>query len=123
MKTPIRLRVHISEPFDFERENESADLFGTTLDHADPDADEWVIELEGWFRFNEREYDVVMVGPRYVGEHLGQVFDSLLGRPVRIAHRTRDGWHYSMAGMISLAPLPPDEADDIDDLDFDEGSK
>lgn len=106
MADPLRLRIHVSEPFDFERENHNADLFGFTTDQ-DGDADEWEVELEGWFTFNELDYDAVLIGPRYVGEHLSRVHDSILGVPVRIAHRTPDGWHYALAGMISLAPLPP----------------
>jgi len=113
---PVRFRVHVSEPFDFERENESADLYGTTVDHADADADEWVIDLEGWFRFNESDYDTVLIAPRYVGEHLNRVFDSILGQPVRIAHRTPDGWHFAMAGMLSLSPPPKDDDDFDEDL-------
>ncbi|MBT2185706.1 hypothetical protein [Sphingobium nicotianae] len=120
MSKPVRFRVHVSEPFDFERWNESADLFGTSADCQNEEADEWMIELEGWFRFNEADYDVVLVAPRYVGEHLSRVFDSILGFPVRIAHRTPDGWHFAMAGMLSQAPSPPEENEQDDDQDFDE---
>ena len=122
MKQPLRFRIHVSEPFDFERWNDSADLFGTTTDH-EGEADEWEIELESWFTFNELDYDTVLISPRYVGEHLSRVFDSILGHPVRIAHRTKEGWHFAMVGMLSLAPLPPDEADDFDDHGFDEDLK
>lgn len=108
MPQPVRLRVYVSEPFDFERQNDSADLFGTTLDSTDPDADEWVIDLDGWFRLGDDDYDVVLVAPRYVGEQLSRVFDSILGFPVRIAHRVPDGWRFAMTGMLSLAP-PSDE--------------
>jgi len=111
MSPAIRLRLHVSEPFDFERHNDSADLFGTTRDHEAGDADEWVIELESWFQFNDHDYDTVLVSPRYVGEHLSRIFDAILGHPVRIAHRTPEGWHYAMTGMLSLAPPPRDEAD------------
>lgn len=107
----LRLRIHVSEPFDFERENESSDLFGWTLDD-DGESDEWEIALEGIFTFHKRDYDRVLIGPRYVGEHLDKVHDALLGVPVRIAHRTHsvvdgDGWHFAMTGMIALAPPPP----------------
>jgi len=117
MDTPARFRVHVSEPFDFERQNDSADLFGTTRDHLDGDADEWAIELEGWFRFNDLDYDTVLIGPRYVNEHLSRVFDAMLGIPVRIAHRTPEGWHFAMTGMLSLAPLAG-EGDEPDDTGF-----
>jgi len=119
MDKPVRFRIHVSEPFDFERENDSADLFGTTLDHLNADNDEWMIELDGWFRFNELDYDMVLIGPRYVNEHLSRVFDALLGVPVRIAHRTPQGWHFAMTGMLSLAPATTDN-DDLDDTGFDE---
>jgi len=121
MAEPVRFRIHVSEPFDFERENDSADLFGTSVDHANRDNEEWTIELEGWFRFNELDYDMILVGPRYVNEHLSRVFDALLGIPVRIAHRTPQGWHFAMTGMLSLAP-PPAPDTDLDDSDFDEDS-
>jgi len=108
MPQPVRLRVHVSEPFDFERQNGGTDLFGTTLDSAAPDADEWIIDLDGWFRLGDEDYDVVRVAPRYVGEQLSRVFDSILGFPVRIAHRVPDGWRFAMTGMLSLAP-PTDD--------------
>ena len=115
MTQPLRLRLHVSEPFDFERHNASADFFGTTQDHGDASADEWVIELESWFHFNEHDYDMVLVSPRYVGESLRRVFDAMLGQPVRIAHRTPQGWHFAMTGMISLAPPAEDESHPQDD--------
>ncbi|HEX7820731.1 MAG TPA: hypothetical protein VF463_08945 [Sphingobium sp.] len=114
-ETPFRLRVHVSEPFDFERENAVSDLYGWCLD-CEGDGDEWEIKLEGSFQFNEVEYDRVLIGPRYVGEHLAKVHDALLGVPVRIAHRTRSGWHFAMTGMISPAPpSPPQDATDGSD--------
>lgn len=109
MTKPLHLRVHVSEPFDFERDNDCSDLYGTTRDHERDDADEWEVHLEGWFTFNENDYDTVLIAPRYVGEHLGKVHDALLGVPIRIAHRTADGWHFAMTGMLSLAPPPKDK--------------
>jgi hypothetical protein len=103
MSGKLRLRIHVNEPFDFERENESPELFGVTRDH-ERDVDEWEIDLDRWFTFNESEYDAVLIGPRYVGEHLDRVHNALLGVPVRIAHRTPDGWHYAMTGMLSIPP-------------------
>ncbi|MET0136776.1 MAG: hypothetical protein ABW192_00175 [Sphingobium sp.] len=110
---PLRLRIHVSEPFDFERENAESDFLGMTVDHQDADSDEWEVVLEGSFQFNEVEYDRVLLGPRYMGEHLGKVYDAFLGVPVRIAHRTHsevdgEGWHFALTGMISLAPPPPE---------------
>lgn len=119
MQRAVRLRVHVSEPFDFERENGLTDLFGTTVDHHDGDAEEWGIDLEDWFSFNRSDYDMVLVAPRYVGEHLSRVFDTFTGFPVRIAHRTPEGWHFAMTGMLSLPPPEPDESEnDSDDGGF-----
>ena len=112
MGDPIRLRVHVSEPFDFERENSSTDLFGITLDHLDVDSEDWLIDLEASYTFHEEDYADMLISPRYVGEHLSKVFDSILGVPVRIAHRVEDDeeqdWHFAMTGMITLAPPIPD---------------
>jgi hypothetical protein len=109
MQPAVRLRLYVSEPFDFERHNASADLFGTTQDHVDTPSDEWVVALENSFLLNGEEHDSVLISPRYVGEPLSRVFDALLGQSVRIACRTSDGWHFAMTGMISLAP-PQDAA-------------
>ncbi|MBN8830456.1 MAG: hypothetical protein J0G94_07440 [Sphingomonadales bacterium] len=113
-RTPIRFRVHVSEPFDFERWNANADLYGTSVDHEDREVNEWVIQLEESFTFHDKDYNAILVAPRYVGEHLGRVFDAILGEPVRIAHRTPEGWRFAMAGMLSLAPPPPDATQDRD---------
>jgi len=112
MTDGLRLRIHVSEPFDFERENESADLFGWTGDEDAQAEDEWEVVLDATFRFNESDYDRILIGPRYMGEHLSKVHDSLLGVPIRIAHRTHsdvdgDGWHFALTGLLSLAPPPP----------------
>jgi hypothetical protein len=50
----------------------------------------------------------VLIAPRYVGETLGKVRGAILGVPIRVAHRTREGWHYAMAGMLSV---PFEDAD------------
>ncbi len=115
MSEPIRFRVHVSEPFDFERQNDSSDLYGLTTDFADRELEEWEIELEGWFRFHDLDYDTVLIAPRYVGEHLSRVFDAILGFPIRIAHRTPEGWHFAMTGMLSLAPPPSEDADELNE--------
>ncbi|HWJ69050.1 MAG TPA: hypothetical protein VNS79_03245 [Sphingobium sp.] len=110
MTPPLRFRIHVTEPFGFERANGgAADLFGTTPDSADADATEWTVALESWFHLDDEDHDVVLVAPRYVGEPLARVFDSLLGFPVRIAHRVPDGWRFAMTGMLSLAPLANDD--------------
>ncbi|MCE7798225.1 hypothetical protein LWE61_16935 [Sphingobium sufflavum] len=112
----LRLRVYVSEPFDFERENDSNDLFGWTMDH-ERDEDEWEIRLERGFRFHKTAYDRLLIGPHYVGEHLSKVHDALLGVPIRIAHRTAEGWHFAMTGMLSLAPPPPPPPPSGDETD------
>lgn len=109
MSRPVRFRVHVSEPFDFERINGRADLFGALLDDMEADAAQWTIGLESSFRLDEEDHAVVLVAPRYVGEPLARVFDSILGFPVRIAHRVPDGWRYAMTGMLSPAPLTDDD--------------
>ncbi len=108
MSRSLRLRIHVSEPFDFERENPSPDLFGTTSDHMDGETDDWLVELEEGFTFHEESYSDLLLSPRYVGERLSRVFDSILGVPVRIAHRTEEGWHFAMTGLISIAPNTPE---------------
>ncbi len=108
MHPPVRLRLHVSEPFDFERANGFTDLYGTTRDHHHAEAEEWLLYLEDRFTFNEHDYDAVVVAPRYIGEHLSRVFDSFMGFSVRIAHKTPDGWHFAMTGMLSLAPPETD---------------
>jgi hypothetical protein len=112
MGQALRLRVHVSEPFDFERENASPELFGWTQDD-DGEADEWEVVLDAPFTFNKTDYDRVLLAPRYMGEHLDKVHNALLGMPVRIAHHTTDedgqGWHFAMTGMLSLAPPPTDD--------------
>ena len=113
MTGPLRLRIHVSEPFDFERENDSSELFGWTTDD-DGESDEWEVTLEEGFTFYKSAYDRVLIGPRYVGEHLDRVHDALLGVPVRIAHRTEEGWHFAMTGVLGLAPPPPPEDDNGD---------
>lgn len=108
MDAPLRLRIHVSEPFDFERENGTAELLGSTLDHLDEAAEEWHVALDNGFTFNDEPYREMLVSPRYMGEHLARVRESIVGFPVRLAHRSEDGWYFAMTGMISLAPPPND---------------
>ena len=90
---------------------------GATHDHHNSQADEWLIDLDKWFHFHDADYDTVLVAPRYVGEHLNRVFDSFMGLPIRIAHRTPEGWHFAMTGMLSVPPPDPTANDsDPDDM-------
>ncbi|AOF98322.1 hypothetical protein OVY48_17395 [Sphingobium sp. SA2] len=115
MTQHLQLRVHVSEPWDFERIAGTAELSGWTIDHADPANDEWVVHLDEGFDFHERHIGTLLVGPRYVGEHLHRMFDAVAGLPVRVAHRQDDGWHYAFTAMISERADPSDAHDDRND--------
>ncbi|MEJ7935629.1 hypothetical protein WG907_15370 [Sphingobium sp. AN558] len=101
MTDHLKLRVHVSEPWDFERIAGSAELTGWTIDHADPDNEEWEVHLDHAIDVNDRHITTLLAGPRYVGEHLSRMFDAVTGFPVRLAHRQDDGWHYAYTAMIS----------------------
>lgn len=103
MTRHVKLRIHVSEPFDFARENAGVDeLTGWTIDYTDPAAEEWEVTLDHGYDFHDVHHGRVLVSPRYVGEHLSHVFDAIVGFPVRIAHRLDGDWHYAMAGMMSV---------------------
>src|SRR3546814_7209510 len=87
MTQHLRLRIHVTEPWDFERANGTNELTGWTVDHADEENEEWEVTLDQSFEFREKQYRTILVGPRYVGEHLRRMFDAVAGFPVRIAHR------------------------------------
>jgi hypothetical protein len=97
----LKLRIHVTEPWDFERSAGTADITGWTIDHADPDNEEWEVHLDEGFDFHERHIGTLLVGPRYVGEHLSRMFDAVTGLPVRVAHRQDGSWQYSFIAMIS----------------------
>ena len=101
MTQHLKLRVHVSEPWDFERSAGTAELTGWTIDHIDPDNEEWEVHLDEGFGFHERRIGRLLAGPRYVGEHLTRMFDAVAGFPVRLAYRDDGAWHYAFAGMIS----------------------
>ncbi len=102
MTAHLKLRIHVSEPWDFERANGTAELTGWTVDYADEEEEEWEVTLDQGFELHERHYGRVLLSPRYVGEKLQRVFDAVVGFPVRIAHRQDGSWHYAMIGMASL---------------------
>ncbi len=108
MTQHLKLRIHVTEPWDFERNAGSAELTGWTIDHADPDNEEWEVHLDHGFDHHERHVGTLLIGPRYVGEHLSRMFDAVTGFPVRLAHRQDGGWHYAFTAMISQRP---DKAD------------
>lgn len=98
----LKLRIHVTEPWDFERIAGNAELTGWTTDHADPDNEEWEVHLDQGFDYQERRIGRLLVGPRYVGEHLDRVHDAVVGFPSRLAHRQDNSWHYAFIGMLSL---------------------
>ncbi|BAV64139.1 hypothetical protein [Sphingobium cloacae] len=101
MTQHLRLRIHVNEPWDFERSAGTAELTGWTVDHADPENEEWEVHLDEGFDFHDRRIARLLAGPRYVGEHLTRMFDAVTGFPVRLAYRGDGAWHYAFAGMIS----------------------
>lgn len=102
MTEHLKLRIHINEPWDFERQTGIAELTGWTVDHEIEELEEWELELDAGYKMNDETHYRVLIGPRYVGEHLTKIFDSFVGFPVRVAHRLDGEWHYSLAGMLSL---------------------
>jgi len=102
----LKLRIHVTEPWDFERIADTAELTGWTIDHANPDNEEWEVHLDAGFDFHDRHIGTLLAGPRYVGEHLSRMFDAVTGFPVRLAHRQDGSWHYAFIAMISQRHEP-----------------
>ena len=102
MTAHLKLRIHITEPWDFARATGMEDLTGWTVDYAVDGQEEWELMLDESYKMHDVVHGRVLISSRYVGEHLGRVFDSIVGFPVRIAHRLDGEWHYAMAGMLSL---------------------
>lgn len=105
MTAHLKLRIHISEPWDFERATGLSDFTGWTTDYTGADSEtneEWEVHLDHGFEYHERRIGRLLVSPRYVGEHLARIFDAPVGFPVRIAHRSDGGWHYAFTGMLSV---------------------
>ncbi|HEX7782729.1 MAG TPA: hypothetical protein VF509_07970 [Sphingobium sp.] len=113
MTAHLRLRLHISEPFDFERITGLEEVFGWTVDHIPPEDEEpneeWEVTLDEGFDYHGRRIRRLLVSPRYVGEHLTRIFDAVVGFPVRVAHRQDGGWHYALTGMLSIRPDTEDD--------------
>ena len=104
MTTPAKVRIFVTEPWDFERITGTTELTGWTSDHADPDNEEWEVHLDSGFEYHGLQVDRLLAGPRYVGEHLLRMFDAVTAFPVRLAHPQDDDWHYVFIGMISPRP-------------------
>lgn len=111
MTQHLKLRIHVSEPFDFERISGTAELKGWTVDHADTENEAWEVHLDEGFDFHDRHIGRLLVSPRYVGEHLTRMFDAIAGFPVRLAHRDDGTWHYAFTGMISQRHERKEEPD------------
>ncbi|MGE4322558.1 MAG: hypothetical protein AB7E60_05955 [Sphingobium sp.] len=101
MTARLRLNIQVGEPWDFERITGRADLSGWTLDHDDAAQEECDVHLDEGFDYHARQIGRLLVGPRYVGEHLARMFDAVTGFPVRMAYRLDGDWHYAFTGMIS----------------------
>ncbi|CAN5352216.1 hypothetical protein BH10PSE12_BH10PSE12_19200 [soil metagenome] len=106
MTAHLKLRIHISEPWDFERSTGLTELLGWTIDHVEtPEQEmnrEWEVTLDSGFDFHERRIARLLISPRYVGEQLTRIYDAVVGFPVRIAYRKDGGWLYAMTGMLAV---------------------
>ena len=102
MTEHLKLRIHINEPWDFQRKTGIEELTGWTVDHEIEELQEWELELDAGYKMHDVIHYRVLVSPRYVGEHLSKIFDSFVGFPVRVAHRLDGEWHYALAGMLSV---------------------
>src|SRR3546814_1208527 len=104
MTQHLRLRIHVTEPWDFERANGTNELTGWTVDHADEENAECEVTLDQSCEFRAKQYRTLLVGPRYVGEHLRRMFDAVAGVPERVAPRQNGDWHYALHAIHSLPP-------------------
>ncbi|TNE42172.1 MAG: hypothetical protein EP321_14940 [Sphingomonadales bacterium] len=111
MTAHLKLRIHVTEPWDFARETEMEDLTGWTVDYAIDELEEWELMLDASYKMHGTVHGRVLISPRYIGERLNRVFDALVGLPVRIAHRLDGEWHYAMAGTVSLRRDKENEED------------
>lgn len=103
MPNRLKLRVHVTEPWDFARQNNGQEeLTGWTFDHEIIELEEWELGLDAGYKLHDIVHTRILVSPRYVGEHLTKVMDAIVGFPVRIAHRLDGEWHFAMAGMLSV---------------------
>jgi hypothetical protein len=98
---PLRLHVHVNEPWAFERENGVSSMVGTTLDHLDEDCTDWEVTLEQAFVLHEEPFDHVIVSPRYIGERLHPVIHDFVTAAIRIARYDGEDWHYEMTGTLA----------------------
>jgi hypothetical protein len=103
----LALRIHVSEPWTFERENESADLTGWTADHREPDKEDWIVNVNRPYVIDEERFEQMRVSPRYLGESFHNLVEnSLVSLSVNIVPCGRswadmDGRPLAMVGLIS----------------------
>tara|TARA_R110000782_G_scaffold182437_4_gene272638 strand:+ start:2377 stop:2709 length:333 start_codon:yes stop_codon:yes gene_type:complete len=102
MTEHLKLRIHITEPWDFMRQTGLEELTGWTTDHEIEELEEWELMLDAGYKMHDVMHHRVLISPRYVGEHLARIFDAIVGFPVRIAHRLDGEWHYALAGMLTV---------------------
>jgi hypothetical protein len=114
----LKLRLHISEPWDFARTTGLDEVTGWTTEYLTPEDEDpnedWEVTLDQSFEYHDRRVARLLVSPRYVGEHLSRVFDAVVGFPVRIAYRQDGSWHYAMTGMLSIRHEDDKEQDKAD---------
>lgn len=102
MTEHLKLRIHINEPWDFQRQTGVEELTGWTVDYEIDELEEWELVLDAGYKMHGETHYRILISPRYVGEHLSKIFDSIVGFPVRVAHRSDGEWHYALAGMLSI---------------------
>ncbi len=99
--TRLRVHIHVAEPWNFDRYNPTSELIGWTIDHADADNEDWLVHLEERFTMNDHGFSRVMITPRYHGEQLARIVDTLASVSIDIGHRVDGDWLYDMVGTIA----------------------
>lgn len=100
------LRIHVSEPWNFESMTGVDELMGWTTDHHDQTHDRWELHVAPSFDFHDHHVTRMLAEPRYVGEHMSRMFDAVTGFPVRLAWHGPDGWHFAFIGMVRPCAAP-----------------
>lgn len=100
------MRIHVAEPWTFERGNGTCDLSGWTDDHHRLGQEEWVVHLNEPFTIEDEQFHQVMISPRYHGETLHRVMDRLVNLTVNIVphgRRWKDQDERSLAMVGTVA--------------------
>jgi hypothetical protein len=98
----LRLRIHVAEPWNFDRYNPTSELIGWTVDHQDADNEDWLVHLDEHFTWEDKSFSTVIVTTRYLGERLARIIDSLATISVDIGRRIDGAWRYDMAGILAF---------------------